>query len=243
MSKFVYLLLVLAASLCVSCNLEDGFLDSSSSSQAGSMARFVVKGDYLYVVGNDNLMAVNIDDSTQVRISSNQYIGPGIETLFSYDSLLFMGSTEGMYASSLKQPSKPSLVTMYRHITSYDPVVVRGNYAFVTLRSGLSWNSVNELQVIDIRQLDNPVEVATYPMTSPRGLAVTDSLLFICDNNTLVVMNSLNPLNMNVLHRFTLSGTLNDVIAKGGLLTLSYSGGLAQFTYANDTIRQISTLF
>lgn len=244
MNKYMFLLLALAASLCVSCNMEDGFLDSgSSSSIAGSMARFIVKGDYLYVVGDDNLMAVDIDDSTQLSVKSNQYIGFGIETIFSYDTLLFMGSTDGMYACSLKQPSKPSLVTMYRHITSYDPVVVRGKYAFVTLRSGLSWNSVNELQVIDISQLDNPVEVATYPMTSPRGLAVTDSLLFVCDNNSLVVMNALNPLNMNVLHRFTLSGTLNDVIANRGLLTLSYSGGLAQFTYANDTIRQISTLY
>lgn len=244
MNKRVFLFLVLAASLCVSCDMEDGFLDSgSSSSIAGSMARFVVKGDFLYIVGDDNLMAVNIEDSTHVSISSSQYIGPTIETIFSHDSLLFMGSTNGMYACSLKQPSKPSLLTIYHHITSYDPVVVRGNYAFVTLRSGLSWNSVNELQVIDISQLDNPVKVATYPMSSPRGLAVTDSLLFVCDNNALVVMNALNPLNMNVLHRFTLSGTLNDVIANRGLLTLSYSGGLAQFTYTNDTIRQISALY
>lgn len=242
MSKQWLLLLVMGASLFFSCMSED-MGGSDSSSQAGSMARFVVKGDYLYVVGNDNLMTIDIKDSTHVSIRSNQYIGFGIETLFSYDAYLFMGSTDGMYVCSLERPAKPLLETMYRHITSYDPVVVRGNYAFVTLRSGLSWNSVNELQVIDISDLDNPVEVATYPMSSPRGLAITDSLLFVCDNTSLVVMNALNPLKMNVEHRFTLNGVLNDVIAKNGLLTISYGSGLAQFTYANDTIQQISTLF
>ncbi len=242
MNSRLILLLVLVASLFVSCS-EDFMSDSGSSSQAGSMTRFVVKGDYLYVVGDNNLMTLDIEDSTQVRICSNQHLGYGIETLFSHGSHLFMGSTDGMYVCDLERPAKPSLVTMYRHITSYDPVVVRGNYAFVTLRSGLSWNAVDELQVIDISQLDTPVEVATYPMTSPRGLAVTDSLLFVCDNHALVVMNALDPLKMNVLHRFTLNGVLNDVIANKGLLTISFGGGLAQFTYANDTIRQVSTLY
>jgi len=244
MNKRLMLLLVVGASLFVSCR-SDIFSDSSSdsSSQAGSMAKFIVKGDYLYVVGNDNLMTVDIEDSTQVRISSNQYIGYGIETLFYHDSYLYMGSTDGMYICDLVRPAKPMLVTMYEHITSFDPVVVRGNYAFVTLRSGLSWNAVDELQVIDITQLDNPVEVATYPMDSPKGLAITDSLLFVCDNTSLVVMNALDPLNMTVTHRFTLNGVLNDVIAHNGLLTISYGSGLAQFSYANDTIQQISTLY
>jgi len=240
-NRFV-LLFVLIASLFGSCDDFDS-VDSDSSSQAGSMARFVVKGDYLYVVGNNNLMTLNIKDSTAVRICSSQHLGFGIETLFSHDSYLFMGSTDGMYICDLVRPAKPTLVTMYQHITSYDPVVVRGNYAFVTLRSGLSWNAVDELQVIDISQLDNPVEVATYPMTSPRGLAITDSLLFVCDNTSLVVMNALDPLNMKVTHRFALNGVLNDVIANKGLLTISYGDGLAQFTYANDTIQQISTLY
>lgn len=242
MNKRIIFLLAWVVSLLVSCDSEV-FTDSASSSQAGSMARFVVRDDYLYVVGDDNLMTVNIEDSTRMRITSNQYIGPNIETLFSYDSLLFMGSTDGMYACGLNQPSKPSLISVYHHITSYDPVVVRGNYAFVTLRSGMGWNSRNELQVIDMTHMDNPVEVATYPMTSPRGLAVTDSLLFVCDNTSLVVMNALDPLNMNVLHRFTLNGILNDVIAKKGLLTISHSEGLTQFSYANDTIRKISSLY
>lgn len=242
MNKRIGLLLAGAVSLFASCdNFEMN--DSGSSSQAGSMARFVVKGDYLYVVGNDNLMTVDIDDSTHVSITSSKYIGADIETIFSHDALLFMGSRYGMYAYRLDQPSKPSLVSVVEHIPSYDPVVVRGNYAFVTLRSGISWNSVDELQVFDIRQLDNPVQVATYPMTSPRGLAITDSLLFVCDNTSLVVMNALDPLHMNVLHRFTLNGVLNDVIANKGLLTISHGGGLAQYAYDNDTIRQISSLY
>ena len=243
MNKRLALLLLLIPSLFVSC-MDEGIFDSNSSSVAGSTARFVIKGDYLYIVGDTNLMTLNIEDSTDVRIRSNQRVGWGIETLFSYDSLLFMGSTNGMYAYNLKRPAKPEMISMYEHITSYDPVVVRGNYAFVTLRSGSNWwNSVDELQVIDISQMDAPFEVATYPMTSPRGLAVTDSLLFVCDNNALVVMDALDPVNMNVLHRFTLNGVLNDVIANKGLLTISYGSGLAQFTYANDTIRQISTLY
>jgi hypothetical protein len=48
---------------------------------------------------------------------------------------------------------------------------------------------------------------------------------------------------MTIKHRFVLDGIPYDVIAKNSLLTLSFSNGLAQYAYANDTIQKLSTLY
>jgi len=240
-------LVMLSASLWTGCSeVEDFLSNDGSTSTQGSMARFTIKGDYLYIVDTDHLMAFDIADSTNVKLRSMQDAGWGIETIFAKDSLLFLGSTNGMYIFGLTRPGKPTFISNYTHFTSYDPVVVRGRYAFVTLRSGWSgntWGLLNELQVIDITNIKNPVQAATYAMSAPRGLAITDSLLFVCDDNELLVMRATDPLNMTIKHRFLLDGIPYDVIAKNGLLTLSFSNGLAQYAYSNDTIQKLSTLY
>ena len=234
--------IVLSAALFSGCSEFEDFVSSDGgTSTQGSMARFTIKGDYLYIVDIDRLMAFDIADSTNVKLRSIQDAGWGIETIFAKDSLLFLGSTDGLFVFGLNKPSKPSFISNYRHITSFDPVVVRGKYAFVTLRS--DWPSVNELQVIDITNIKNPVQVATYSMTAPRGLSITDSLLFVCDGSDLVVMKATDPLSMTVKQRFQMEGIPYDVIARNGLLTLSFSDGLAQYTYTGDTIQWLSTLY
>lgn len=238
-------LLLLGGGLWTGCSeIEDLMSNDGSTSTQGSMARFTIKGDYLYIVDTEHLMAFNVADSTHVQLRSMQDAGWGIETIFAKDSLLFLGSTDGMYIFGLTRPGKPTFIANFRHFTSFDPVVVKGHYAYVTLRSGWSSNGwLNELQVIDIANLKNPVQVATYDMTAPRGLAITDSLLFVCDDAELLVMRATDPLNMTIKQRFRLEGIPYDVIAKNGLLTLSFSDGLAQYTYTGDTIQWLSTLY
>lgn len=244
------LTLLALTGLIFSCDSFSG--DSSSNSSTGtggSMARFACIGDHLYVVDESFLQTFDISDSTKIirtsRIVSNW--NNTIETIFPADSLLFLGSTSGMYIYNLKDPATPKFVYLYTHIVSCDPVVVQGKYAYVTMRTdfdGWSCNQgVNRLEVIDISKVNAPRSVGVYEMVKPRGLGIDGTKLFICDGLELLVMDASDPLDLKENKRIELDGTPYDVIAKNGILTLSYSSGLKQYAYSNDTIQEISTIY
>jgi len=211
------------------------------------MAKFTCKGNYLYVLDNEFLQTFDISDSSKLTLKSRIVVGDNMETLFPTDTLLFMGSTSGMMVYNLKDPSKPRYVSQYTHFTSCDPVVVKGCYAYVTLRTDQNNFScsrgVNELQVINISSISNPVEVAKYTMVNPKGLAIDGPLLFICDGMSLVVMDATDPLKMTKLKSFELDGTPYDLIAKDGLLTVTYSEGIKQYSYTENNIQFLSDLY
>ena len=244
------MLLALTA-LISSCDYSvlDGSSTDSNSGTGGSMARFACIGTHLYVVDDNDLQTFDISDSSKIVRSSriDAYWGSSIETIFPKDSLLFLGSTNGMYIFNLKNPATPAYVSLIEHFTSCDPVVVQGQYAFVTLRTDNETSScsrgVNQLQVIDISKLSNPIVKGAYNMVNPRGLAVDGNQLFICDGMDLVVMDVTNPLLVTETHRFELDSTPFDVIAKNGILILSNTSGLKQYSYTGGNVQEISTIY
>lgn len=245
------LMLMVLASLFVSCDayLSDGGSSDSSSGTGGSMATFTCVGDHLYVVDESFLQTFDISDSTKIERTSRILANwsTRVETIFPTDSLLFLGSTSGMYIYNLDNPAVPEFVYLYTHVISCDPVVVQGKYAYVTLRTsndGRSCNrGVNQLEVVDLSRITVPRQVGVYAMMNPRGLGIDGSNLFVCDGMDLVVMDASNPLVLKEIKRFELDSTPYDVIAKNGVLSLSYSSGLKQYAYTNDTIYEISTIY
>lgn len=236
------------------CSCSEFYSNDSSDSYSesgtgtgGSMARFTVKGNYLYVIDSEYLQTYDISDSSNLNLKSRISIGGIMETIFPSEGLLFMGSTSGMYVYSLDDPAKPEYVSNYQHFTSCDPVIVNGKYAYVTLRSDQdNWScsrNLNELQVIDISDIYNPFEAAAYTMINPKGLAMTGSTLFVCDGLDLVMMDASDPLKMRELKRYEMDGTPYDVIARDSILTVSYSEGLMQYSYNNDTIQMLSVVY
>lgn len=247
--KKIVILLALTA-LIFGC----GSVDLSSSGDSltgtgGSMARFTCIGKHLYIVDDTYLQTFDISDSSKITQTSRIEASwsASIETIFPTDSLLFLGSTRGMYIFNLKNPASPRFVSLTEHFTSCDPVIVQGRYAYVTLRTDNSVNScsrgVNQLQVIDISNIDEPETKGIYEMDNPRGLAIDGDQLFVCDGMKLAVMNVADPLHVTETKRIELDGTPYDVIAKNGLLILSYSSGLKQYSYSNGDIQEISTLY
>lgn len=99
----------------------------------GSMARFTITQNYLYVLNGDNLKPYSIINPIFPEAKNEIELGWGIETLFPYNANLFIGSQRGMHIYNLDMPSEPKFVSTYEHITSCDPVVVSENTAYVTL--------------------------------------------------------------------------------------------------------------
>jgi hypothetical protein len=232
--------------LCVACVDLDTSNSDSSTGTGGSMAMFTSVGDYLYVVDADLLRTYDVSDSSKTVLKSIiAFSSASVETIFPSDTLLFLGTTTGMEIYSLKDPSRPQWLTTYSHVTSCDPVVVQGDYAYVTLHSGgTNCNrDVNQLEVISLSKITDPQLVKTYTMVKPLGLAIDGNRLFVCDGMDIVVMDATDPLHMTELKRCEMDGTPYDLIAKNNILSVTYSLGLKQYAYDGDSIQEISTLY
>lgn len=152
----------------------------------GSMARFGINGQNLYVVDNQNMHIFDIsntEDPTRVN-QVNVGMGWGIETIFPYQDKLFIGSNTGMFIYDNSNPQNPTYLSEFQHADVCDPVFVDGNFAYVTLRSGTNCNGFsNQLDVVDITNITNPTLVSSTEMHNPHGLTVEDDKLYLCDGS------------------------------------------------------------
>ena len=146
---------------------------------AGSTSKFMIAKNMLYTLNDNQLWAwnpANLDPVKKVDI------GWGIETLFAYNDLLFVGSNSGVFIYDLQDPLSPVQLSSLTHTTACDPVVVQGTTAYVTLRSGNACTGTdNQLDIIDIANPRSPKLVKTYAMKNPHGLAIRGERLYICE--------------------------------------------------------------
>jgi hypothetical protein len=211
----------------------------------GSMARFMLNEDYLYVIAvPTRLKTVDITTASDMAVVDSVDMPRNMETLFRLQNNLFVGTTTGMLIFDLINPEKPAYVSAYDHIRACDPVVVDGQYAYVTLRTGnMCNNGSNLLEVIDISSIANPYLVKSYPMFNPHGLGTDGNLLFVCDGAAgLKIYNKSNPLAIitSQIAHYPDFDTY-DVIPMNGILMLVGKGGIYQYDYSDpENIVQIS---
>lgn len=216
----------------------------SESGTGGSMARFTLYENYLYTVDYNMLRLFDVSDAPNPILESESYIGWNIETIFPYNHKLFIGTQTGMLIYSLSDPSNPEYISEFSHASSCDPVVVEGNYAYVTLRAGnLCGDNESQLDVIDISDIESPQLIKEYPMVEPYGLGIDDSVLFVCDGNAgLKIYNASDPwhITANQLAEYPEINAF-DVIPLGEALLMIGSDGLFQYDYSDlDSIKQLS---
>jgi hypothetical protein len=208
----------------------------STTGVAGSMARFTISNEYMYAVHNNAMKLFNIASTPGITKGPEIMLDRQVETIFPYGNHLFLGTTTGMLIYSLANPASPAFVSVFEHISSCDPVVIEGNFAYVTLRSGTECNGfTNQLDVVDISSLAHPIKVKSYPMFNPHGLGIDNNILFICDGEAgLKVYNATDPMSihMNQIAHFQDIKTY-DVIPVNGLLMLIGADGLYQYDYSD----------
>ncbi|GAB2535495.1 LVIVD repeat-containing protein [Spirosoma aerophilum] len=246
MKQFIYLFTLLG--LLASCSKDSGSdAPSPGSGIGGSTARFTISGNTLYTVSNTALQAYDITTSSVPQKGSKTSLGFGVETIFPYRNNLFIGTQTGMYIYDINQPNAPKSVGLYTHVLSCDPVVVQGNYAYVTTRSGTNCRnqsvSVNNLDIIDISNLAAPKLVRSYPMTNPHGLGVDGNLLFVGEGDYgLRVLDISDPMNMKELEYFYNTKTYDVIPAKKQLIVTGPEG-IYQYSYADITqLKLLSTI-
>jgi hypothetical protein len=209
---------------------------SAGAGIGGSMARFTLAGNHLYALDGSNLDIVDVTNQTNPKAKNEIVLAWDVETLFPNADKLFVGSRSGMYILDLQNPETPTTISKYDHLRSCDPVVVEGDYAFVTLRSGSTCQGfTNQLEVINIKELKTPTIVATYAMTNPHGLGIDDGTLFICDGaDGLKAFDAtdVKTISQNQLAHFSSIQAL-DIIPYQHVAMMIGANGLYQYDYTN----------
>lgn len=238
MKKINFLLFSLL--LILGCGQESSDVSSPNANQdgqGGSLATFILKGNYLYTVDNSNLSVFQLEnEKNPVKVNSVN-VGFGIETLFSYKDYLFVGSRDAMYIYDIKNAELPKQLSISSHFRACDPVVANEKNAYVTIHSNASCGggNINELKVYNIEDVENPILLNTRGLTQPKGLALYgDNYLLVCDEDVKIFDIS-DPTNSKYLKSIPAVNSI-DIIVKENHVFIINEMSIDQYELNPDNI-------
>ncbi len=178
---------------------------SSGGGTGGSYAVFAVIDTFLYYLDYSEIVTMSIRDPADPVELTRTYVDWGAETLFPTGRFLFVGGSQGMYVMDRGDPRQPVLIAAMQHWQSCDPVVVEGDYAYVTLRSGNTCGTSRDaLLVVDIKNPEQPTLVCDKAIATPYGLTVRDSLLYVSNGyGGFTLFDISKPASPQALERWT----------------------------------------
>lgn len=231
------LIFITAVAILAACSSDD--ISSGDTGTGGSMARFTIKNDYLYAVDFEYMHTFNIGQPDQIQYLREQYVGFGIETIFPSDDYLFLGARNGMHIYGLENPTSPQKISFTPHFEANDPVVVQGNFAYVTLRSDFHAGGMNVLQIYNISRLNQPELIMEYQMSGPKGLGIDGDRLFVCDVN-LKVYKVTDGYKLELIQTFEIPAI--DVIPHAERLYVIAENGFYQYIYSEEGLTFLSKI-
>jgi len=205
---------------------------NQSASQAdtgkgGSLARFTIAANHLYIVDYGTIEVYDLADPANPVKKTSVNIGFGVETIYTFQDKLFIGSRDGMYIYSIANPSDPVKLGEARHVRSCDPVVANDTAAYVTLQGGSACGPAQSgLYVYDIKNITAPVQKSLLPLSTPYGLGLKDSVVFVCRGNSGLSLIDVKDLSHPVLMHTITDGDYRDVIPYNNILIAYVSTGL-----------------
>lgn len=213
----------------------------------GSLARFTVVGDFLYVVDNSNLQMYNVQEENNPTFIKTVDVGRGVETIYPFGGKLFIGSQEGLYIYNINTDGTPSYISEYQHFTSCDPVATDGQFAYVTLRSQTDCNlgnGVDVLDIIDVSNVESPFLIGRYEMESPLGVGVDGETVFVCEvKNGFKVFNVADKRNIQMIKHFENIEARDVIVLEDKMILVLTPDMIYQLDYSDVTnIKVLSSL-
>lgn len=151
----------------------------TSNGSVGTINRLTYSHDNLYVINWNDIFTIS-DNGSSLTVENETSDWRQMETILTQDDNLFIGTQTGMVIYSLENANAPSLTSTFEHATACDPVLPKGDVAYVTLRSGNDcWGFSNQLDVVNISNLNSPSLVRSIQMDSPLGMTVVGNNLYV----------------------------------------------------------------
>ncbi|HMK26778.1 MAG TPA: hypothetical protein VK483_12180 [Chitinophagaceae bacterium] len=209
-------------------------LKSAGTGTGGSLARFTIAADHLYLADYSSVGVYDLADPNNPVWKTTVNVGMNVETIFPYGDKLFIGSTTGMYIYSISNPSNPVKVGTALHVRSCDPVVASGNISYVTLKGGTPCGTAEDgLYIYDVSNVMSPVQKSLFRISNPGGLGIKDSVVFVCRGNSgMTLVNVKNPSSPQLMYTVN-DGSYLDVIPYGNLLICYVASGLLIYDISN----------
>lgn len=230
--------------LLFSCSQDSSDLGTSfeGTGTSGSLAKFTIVKNHLYIINEENLNTLDISSKTLIERTSKR-IGSNVETIFPYDTLLLFGTSTGMLIYDIgNTPHSPSFISNTSHFYSCDPVVAKDTFAYVTLNNGSNrcWRANSELQVYNISDIYNPVLVSTINMEAPQGLGAKQDYLIVADEGIKLYSTLAKDSLIELDHLPNINA--HDVIPLSESWIIVGTDGLKQFSIENEKLVQISEI-
>ena len=229
---------------CLACEFMLANAAAGPVGQAGSMAKMVLLNNYLYAISEAHSLGIaSVTNAKSPHFEGTMFAGYDLETIYPFEDMLFLGSDVGMFMYDVSNPVQPQSLGTFEHGRACDPVVTDGSYAYVTLHAGTHCGGdQNELDVVDVRNIEQSVLVKTYPMTKPTGLCQDGNLLFVCDSTVVKIFDTTDPSALQLLNQVSCNSPY-DVIARNKIAMVVNNEGLFQYDYTDlNNIKQLSFL-
>ncbi|MDZ7878738.1 MAG: hypothetical protein U5L45_13745 [Saprospiraceae bacterium] len=217
-----------------------GATGATPAGVGGSFARFTFNANNFYAINASQLKTFSLSRLDCPLLVATTSVAWNIETLFSYKDKLFIGSTTGMFIYDVSNPNNPRQLSRFTHGLACDPVVIENETAYITLHSGTTCNNnLNQLSLVDIKNITNPTLIKAYNMVSPKGLSVWGDMLYLCDDGLKIYdVKDKNAVDKNLKAHITGFETF-DVIAyeqnnRRNLMVIG-KDGLFQFDVTDPT--------
>ncbi|WP_439132374.1 hypothetical protein [Polaribacter sp.] len=239
-----YLISLLAILIAFSCSETNNSVsaDVVGDGQGGSLATFILKGDYLYTVDFFNLSVFNINDIANPKKVNTINVGFNIETLFSFKDYLFIGSQNAMFIYDVTNAELPKLLSRSDHFRACDPVVANNTNAYVTLHSNATCGgAVNELKTYNIEDVENPILLNTRGLTQPKGLSLYgDNYLLVCDDSVKIFDVS-DPSDSKYIDEIATKGAIDIIIRNNHAFIIS-EFAVEQYELSTSDISNITKI-
>jgi len=238
--------LVFMAAFYLQCSVEGDSLLPSNTGTSGSLAAMTIVGDFLYTLDNRSIKVFNLTDPVEPQQVGNTIeLDFGVETMFPYNGLLFIGSQTGMYIYDITTPSSPQRLAEHEHFFGCDPVVANDSIAFVTVRTlevCRGFVEFNRLEIVNVTDPAQPYTIDEFDLNSPAGLGLDGEHLFVTDGDAgIQVFDVSDPYNATIIGNIPVNAF--DVIPLDGLLIAVGVENLYQFDYTDiHQITQLSSL-
>jgi LVIVD repeat len=218
MKKFLTLC---ALALIVFSCAKEAASNLDQQGKSGSITRFAVFNNYMYVLNMNEVQTYDItnkDKPALVHVLKTDY---GLETITIYDKTVFLGSTTALYILDITtNPALPVILAKSDRVEAFgftgcDPVVVKDNYAYSTIKIIVNIcgniSAESALLVYDVTNKSNPKAVNQITMNLPNGLGYKENYLFVCDegDDKLVVFDISKP---ESIKKMSLDIPINDPV-------------------------------
>lgn len=219
--------------------------DGLVSGTGGSTARMTIVDDRLYAIAGDSVQLFDLTEPASPNPWTRVTLDWNIQTLFPHGDYLLVGAANGVHLLDNRDRAAPVKVGEFTHALASDPVVARGDRAWVTLRRDPTRPPPQvdpRLDVLDIADVTAPTLLETVPMRAPAGLAVAGERLFVCDGADGLKTFDLADGDLPRLIDTLPDVRCHDLIARADLLYVVSEHGLTQYDLTTGRPLELSVI-